>query len=73
MGNTIRSVVMGSIDPFFDKKSSLCKSRVQLKIGFEIGSFKKIRKEVKEIIPMDKLKDKGDEKIEYYLKDLGEL
>lgn len=72
MGKTIRSVVMGSVDPFFDKRSSLYKSRVQLKIGFEIGSFKKIKKEVKELTPMDKLEDKGDEKVEYYLKDLGE-
>lgn len=70
MGNAIRSVVMGSVDPFFDKRSSLNKSRVQLKIGFEIGSFRKIKKEVKELIPTDKLKDKGDEKVEYYLKDI---
>ncbi|WP_057937321.1 kinetochore Spc7 family protein [Algoriphagus resistens] len=72
MGNTIRSVVMGSVDPFFDKRSSLYKSRVQLKIGFEIGSFRKIKKEVKELIPIDELKDKGEEKVEYYLKDVGE-
>ncbi|WP_192085654.1 hypothetical protein [Algoriphagus sp. Y33] len=73
MGTTIRSVVIGSIDPFFDKKSSLYKSRVQLKIGFEIGSFKKIRKEVKELVPPDGLEEKGNEKVEYYLKDVGEL
>ncbi|MCE7058079.1 hypothetical protein LZF95_25580 [Algoriphagus sp. AGSA1] len=70
MGNTIRSVVMGSVDPFFDKRSSLHKSRVQLKIGFEIGSFRKLRKEVKELVPLDGLEEKGNEKVEYYLKDL---
>jgi hypothetical protein len=70
MGKVIRSVVMGSIDPFSNEKSSLYKSRVQLKIGFEIGSFKRIKQEVKEMIPMDELKEKGDEKVEYYLKDL---
>ncbi|MEB2787389.1 hypothetical protein [Algoriphagus persicinus] len=73
MGKTIRSVVMGSVDPFFDKKSSLYKSRLQLKIGFEIGSFRKIRKEVKELVPLDELEDKGKEKVEYCLKDIGEL
>jgi hypothetical protein len=36
---------MGSIDPFFNEKSSLYKNRVQLKIGFEIGSFKNFKKE----------------------------
>ncbi|SFT96736.1 hypothetical protein SAMN04489724_3035 [Algoriphagus locisalis] len=71
IGSTIRSVVIGSVDPFFDKKSSLYKSRVQLKIGFEIGSFKKIKQEFKEMIPMDELKEKGDEQVEYYLKDIG--
>ncbi|WP_192350270.1 hypothetical protein [Algoriphagus sp. Y33] len=70
MGTTIRSVVIGSIDPFFDKKSSLYKSRVQLKIGFEIGSFKKIRKEVKELVPPDGLEEKGNGQIEYYLKEI---
>lgn len=73
MGKTIRSVVIGSVDPFFDKKSSLYKSRVQLKIGFEIGSFKKIKQDVIEMIPMEDLKEKGDEKVEYYLKDIGEM
>lgn len=72
MGKVIRSVVMGSVDPFFNEKSSLYKSRVQLKIGFEIGSFKKIKKEVKELIPLDDLKEKGNEKVEYYLKDIGD-
>jgi hypothetical protein len=49
MGRTIpmvevfRSVVIGSVHPFFNEKSSLYKSRVQLKIGFKIGSFKKIK------------------------------
>ncbi|WP_192350257.1 hypothetical protein [Algoriphagus sp. Y33] len=70
MGNTIRSVAIGSIDPFFDKKSSLYKSRVQLKIGFEIASFKKIRKEVKELVPVDGLEEKGNGQIEYYLKEV---
>ncbi len=70
MGNTIRSMVMGSVDPFFDSRSSLHKSRIQLKIGFEIGSFRKIRKEVKELVPLDGLEEKGNEKVEYYLKDL---
>jgi hypothetical protein len=73
MGKVIRSVVMGSIDPFFNEKSSLYKSRVQLKIGFEIGSFKRIKQEVKEMIPMDELKEKGNEKVEYFLKDIGHL
>jgi hypothetical protein len=73
MGKVIRSVVMGSIDPFFNEKSSLYKSRVQLKIGFEIGSFKKIKQEVKEMVPMEELKEKGNEKVEYFLKDVGEL
>ncbi|WP_425637960.1 hypothetical protein ACPUEN_00910 [Algoriphagus yeomjeoni] len=73
MGKVIRSVVMGSVDPFFNEKSSLYKSRVQLKIGFEIGSFKKIKQEVKEMIPMDELKEKGNEQVEYYLRDAGEL
>ncbi|MDR7131000.1 hypothetical protein J2X69_003359 [Algoriphagus sp. 4150] len=70
MGNTIRSVVIGSIDPFYDKKSGLYKSRAQLKIGFEIGSFKKIRKEVKELVPLDGLEEKGNGQIEYYLKEI---
>jgi hypothetical protein len=61
---------MGSIDPFFNEKSSLYKNRVQLKIGFEIGSFKRIKQEVKEMISMDELKEKGDKRVEYYLKDL---
>ena len=69
MGKVIRSVVMGSVDPFFDKKSSLYKSRVQLKIG----SFKKIKHEFRELIPMDELKEKGDEEVDYYLKDSEEL
>lgn len=73
MGKVIRSVVMGSIDPFFNEKSSLYKSRVQLKIGFEIGSFKRIKQEVKELIPKDELKEKGNEKVEYYLEDVLEL
>jgi hypothetical protein len=73
MGKVIRSVVMGSIDPFFNEKASLYKSRVQLKIGFEIGSFKKIKQEVKEMIPMDDLKEKGNERVEYFLKDIGEF
>jgi len=73
MGKVIRSVIIGSVDPFFNEKSSLYKSRVQLKIGFEIGSFKKIKKEVKEMIPIDDLKEKGAEKVEYYLKDVGKL
>lgn len=72
MGNTIQSVVIGSVDPFFDKKSSLYKSRVQLKIGFEIGSFKNIKKGVKEMIPLDELKEKGEEKVEYYMEDIGD-
>ncbi|PZX48940.1 hypothetical protein [Algoriphagus chordae] len=72
MGKVIRSVVMGSIDPFFNEKSSLYKSRVQLKIGFEIGSFKNLKKEVKEMIPMEELKKKGDEQVEYYLKEIGD-
>jgi hypothetical protein len=71
MGKLIRSVVIGSIDPFFNEKSSLYKSRVQLKIGFEIGSFKRIKQEVKEMIPIEELKEKGNEK--YYLKDVGEF
>ncbi|SFT97101.1 hypothetical protein SAMN04489724_3061 [Algoriphagus locisalis] len=70
MGKVIRSVVIGSIDPFFNEQSSFYKSRVQLKIGFEIGSFKKIRREVKELVPLDGLEDKADEKVEYYLKNL---
>ncbi|MBN3584880.1 hypothetical protein JYB64_20995 [Algoriphagus aestuarii] len=49
MGKVIRSVVIGSIDPFFNKQSSFYKSRVQLKIGFEIGSFKFLKKEIKEL------------------------
>ncbi|WP_146849427.1 hypothetical protein [Algoriphagus ratkowskyi] len=61
------------VNPFFKEKSSLCKSRVQMKIGFEIGSFKKIKKEVKEMIPMDELNEKGNEMVEYYLKDIGDL
>ncbi|WP_425637970.1 hypothetical protein ACPUEN_00965 [Algoriphagus yeomjeoni] len=73
IGGAIRSVVFGSIDPFFNEKSSLYKSRVQLKIGFEIGSFRKIKKEVKELVQMDGLKEKGNEKVEYYLKDVGEF
>ncbi|PZX51498.1 hypothetical protein LV84_03655 [Algoriphagus ratkowskyi] len=72
MGKTIRSVVIGSVDPFFDKKSSLHKSRVQLKIDFEIGSFKKIKKEIKELIPMDDLKEKGNEQVESYLEGVGD-
>ncbi|PZX59320.1 hypothetical protein LV84_01351 [Algoriphagus ratkowskyi] len=44
-----------------------------MKIGFEIGSFKKIKKEVKEMIPMDELNEKGNEMVEYYLKDIGDL
>ncbi|SMD45740.1 hypothetical protein SAMN00777080_4404 [Aquiflexum balticum DSM 16537] len=71
MGKTIRSVVIGSIDPFFDKQTSLYKNRFQLKIGFEIGSFNKIKKEVKELIPADGLEEKGNEKVQYYLKDIG--
>jgi hypothetical protein len=71
MGKTIRSVVTGSIDPFFDKQTSLNKSRFQLKIGFEIGSFRKIKKEVKELVPMDGLEEKGNEKVQYYLNDIG--
>lgn len=73
MGKVIRSVVMGSIDPFFVEKSSLYKSRVQLKIGFEIGSFKKIKQEVKELFPVDDLKEKGNEQVEYYMKDVVEF
>ncbi|WP_146613737.1 hypothetical protein [Algoriphagus yeomjeoni] len=73
IGKVIRSVVMGSVDPFFDEKSSLYKSRVQLKIGFEIGSFREIKKEVKELVQMDGLKEKGNEKVEYYFKDLDGL
>ncbi len=73
MSKVIRAVVMGSIDPFFNEKTSLYKSRVQLKIGFEIGSFKKIKEEVKELIPMDEMKQEGNEKVEYYLKDVGEF
>lgn len=71
MGKTIRSVVIGSIDPFFDKQTSLNKSRFQLKIGFEIGSFRKIKKEVKELIPLDGLEEKGNEKVQYYMRDIG--
>jgi hypothetical protein len=73
MRKVIRAVVMGSIDPFFNEKTSLYKSRVQLKIGFEIGSFKKIKQEVKEMIPMEELKEKGSEQVEYFLKDVGEF
>jgi hypothetical protein len=73
MGKVIRSVVIGSIDPFFNEKSSLYKSRVQVKIGFEIGSFKRIKQEVKEMIPMDDLKEKGNEKVEYFLKEISEF
>jgi uncharacterized protein (UPF0147 family) len=71
MGKTIRSVVIGSIDPFFDKQTSLNKSRFQLKIGFEIGSFRKIKKEVKEFVPIDGLEEKGYEKVQYYMRDVG--
>jgi hypothetical protein len=71
MGKTIRSVVIGSIDPFFDKQTSLNKSRFQLKIGFEIGSLRKIKKEVKELVPIDGLEEKGNEKVRYYMKDIG--
>jgi hypothetical protein len=71
MGKTIRSVVIGSIDPFFDKHTSLNKSRFQLKIGFEIGSFRKIKKEVKEFVPIDGLEEKGYEKVQYYMRDVG--
>lgn len=49
-------------------KSSLYKSRIQLKIGFEIGYFKKIKKKVKEQIPMDELKQTGEDKVEYFMK-----
>ena len=71
MGKTIRSVVIGSIDPFFDKQTSLNKSRFQLKIGFEIGSFRKFKKEVKELVPIDGLEEKGNEKVQYYMRDFG--
>lgn len=71
MGKTIRSVVIGSIDPFFDKQTSLNKSRFQLKIGFEIGSFRKIKKEVKEFVPIDGLEEKGYERVQYFMKDIG--
>lgn len=70
MGRVIRSVVMGSVDPFFNERSSLYKSRVQLKIGFEIGSFKGLKKEVREMVPMDEWKEKGNEQLEYYLKEI---
>jgi len=53
---------------FLNQKSSLYNSRVKLNIGFEIDSFKKIKQEVKEIFSMDELKEKGNEKVEYYLK-----
>lgn len=67
MGKSLRSAVIGSIDPFFDSKSSLYKSRMQLKIGFEIGSFRRIKKEVKEQISMGELKQKSGNKVEYYI------
>ncbi len=69
MGKTIRSVVIGTIDPFFDKQSSLTNSRLQVKIGFEIGSFRKLKKEVKELVP-EGLEEKGLGKIDYYLKEV---
>ncbi|WP_338226490.1 hypothetical protein [Algoriphagus confluentis] len=46
MGKVIRSVVMVSWDPLYKEDRSLARSAVQLKIGFELGRMKGIRKEI---------------------------
>jgi hypothetical protein len=65
MGKSLRSVVMVSWDPLFSKDKSLSKSALQLKIGFELSSFKsqKIdlkseldRLELDEKVPKEKIK-----------------
>jgi hypothetical protein len=47
IGNMIRSVVMVSWDPLYNEDRSLAGSAVQLKIGFELGRLKGLRKEFK--------------------------
>jgi hypothetical protein len=43
MGTSLRSVVMVSWDPLFNEDKSLTKSAIQLKIGFELGRFKRLK------------------------------
>jgi hypothetical protein len=47
MGKILNSVVMVSWDPLFNEDKSLTKSAIQLKIGFELGRFKRLKQEFK--------------------------
>jgi hypothetical protein len=59
MGKSLRSVVMVSWDPLYQEGRSLAGSAIQMKIGFELGRLKGIKKELKP--ELDKMKP--DQKI----------
>jgi hypothetical protein len=69
----IQSVIIGSVQPFFNSEKSLTQSRFQLKIGLELVSFKKIKKEAKELLPTDEWEEKGKNEVNYFLKDIDNL
>jgi hypothetical protein len=59
MGKSLSSVVMVSWDPLYHEGRSLAGSAIQMKIGFELGRLKGIKKELKP--ELDKMKP--DQKI----------
>jgi hypothetical protein len=58
MGKNLRSVVMVSWDPLYQEGRSLAGSAVQMKIGFELGRLKGLKKELKPELDQMKLDQK---------------